>query len=623
MRPFLKKNQSFIFLGIILGIIAPLSWHKISLAQEEVVNHDPPAMVKPYGPGNGMPSNDIPGILQNPLIPSQGQEPVETDPNAADFFDQPPDSGEEVNSFPIPETNVPGVTLPFNSTPSPDFFPTPTTSVSGAPAPLHASIPIQEISDDLMIDVLELKAMDIIDVLKLLSQKSGLNIVAGNGVQGKITIYLKDVRLKDVLYIILDANDLAYKVEDGVVRVMPAREFEQRYGYRFGGKIESRILHLSHIEVTDAIAVVNQMKSPGGRIISDSKSGTLVLMDTPDKIKDMEELIKEIDVPIAVEVFELSYAKAKDVGAKVAEMLTKSVGSMRFDEVSNKIIVKDSPAKIKEIQKMISVFDVRRRQVLIEAKLVQIILNDEHKLGVDWQAILRDYRQFTLTGNFDVLGANDKKGSATIGTIDTDDYTALVEALETVGETNILSSPRIAALNNEEAKILVGSTEPYVTSTTTTPASGPTTTAESVNFIDVGVKLYVTPTIHKDDFITMKIKPEVSSVTRTVATSQNNEIPVVETSEAETVVMVKDGITIVIGGLIKEETLSSINKVPLLGDIPFLGFAFRNSSHQVRKTEIVIFLTPKIVTGDSDVDEESDYPLTSAPVSDFPDTDIE
>ena len=74
---------------------------------------------------------------------------------------------------------------------------------------------------------------------------------------------------------------------------------------------------------------------------------------------------------------------------------------------------------------------------------------------------------------------------------------------------------------------------------------------------------------------------------------------------------------------VPEKTLSSINKVPLLGDIPFLGFAFRNSSHQVRKTEIVIFLTPKIVTGDSDVDEESDYPLTSAPVSDFPDTDIE
>lgn len=475
--------------------------------------------------------------------------------------------------------------------------------------------PIQEIDEDIIVDVLELKNMDIIDILKLLSQKSGLNIVAGSGVQGKVTIYLKDVLLKDTLYIILDANDLAYKVEDGIVRVMPAREFEQRYGYKFGGKIQTRILRLSYAEVPDVVAILNQMKSPSGKIIFDAKSGTVVILDSSDKIRDMEELITEVDVPIAVEVFELSYAKAKDVSAKVSEMLTKNVGSMRFDEISNKIVVKDSPLKIKEIKDMIFAFDVKRREVLIEAKIVQIVLSDDHKFGVDWEAILRDYHNLDLISDFDVLSSTSKKGKVSIGTIATDDYTALIEALETVGATNILSSPRITALNNEEAKILVGSTEPYVTTTTTTPASGPTTTAESVNFIDVGVKLYVTPTVHKDDFITMKIKPEVSSVTRSLTTSQNNTIPIVETSEAETVVMVKDGITIVIGGLIKEENIESVNKIPFLGDIPLLGLAFRNSSSEVSKTEIAIFLTPKIVTGDIDVDAEGE-PIASAD-SDF------
>ena len=469
--------------------------------------------------------------------------------------------------------------------------------------------PIQEIDEGIMVDVLELKNMDIVDILKLLSQKSGLNIVAGNGVQGKVTIYLKDVRLKDTLYIILDANDLAYKVEDGVIRVMPAREFEQRYGYKFGGKIQTRILHLSHAEVPDVVALLNQMKSSTGKIIFDVKSGTVVLMDSSAKLMDMEDLVKEIDVPIAVEVFELSYAKAKDVSAKIAEMLTKNVGSMRFDEVSNKIVVKDSPLKIKEIANMIFAFDVRRQEVLIEAKIVQVVLSDDHKYGVDWEAIVRDYHNLDLVSDFDVLSSTSKKGKVSIGTIATDDYSALVEALETVGNTNILSSPRITALNNEEAKILVGSTEPYVTTTTTTPASGPTTTAESVNFIDVGVKLYVTPTIHRDGFITMKIKPEVSSVTRSLTTSQNNTIPIVETSEAETVVMVKDGVTVVIGGLIKEETIESVNKIPLLGDIPLLGFAFRNSSSEVSKTEIAIFLTPKIITGDVDID--ADEPIVS------------
>jgi len=529
---------------------------------------------------------------------------------------------------PMPESNVPdtssGSVLPPPVVPQNEFEEQATPPAIGQPvinretemeirehrtpqplaAPLSPRVSAsKEISDDIMIDVLELKAMDIVDVLKLLSQKSGLNIVAGNGVQGKVTIYLRDVRLKDVLYIILDANDLAYQAEEGIVRVMPGREFEQRYGYPFGGKIQTRILRVEHIEIADVLAVLNQLKSPSGKIITEAKSGTVVLMDTPDKLKDMESLIKEIDAPIAVEVFELSYAKVKDVAPKVAEMLTKNVGSMRFDEVSNKLVVKDTPLKIKEVKEMIAAFDVRRREVLIEAKLLQIILNDEHKFGVDWQAILRDYHDMTFTGNFNILSDTSKKGRVSIGNIDSDDYTALVEALETVGDTNILSSPRITALNNEEAKILVGSTEPYVTSTTTTPASGPSTTAESVNFIDVGVKLYVTPTIHKDDFITMKIKPEVSSVTRTVSTSQNNVIPVVETSEAETMVMVKDGVTIVIGGLIKEESIASVNKVPLLGDIPLIGLAFRNSSEQVRKTEIVIFLTPKIVTGDIELED--------------------
>ena len=176
---------------------------------------------------------------------------------------------------------------------------------------------------------------------------------------------------------------------------------------------------------------------------------------------------------------------------------------------------------------------------------------------------------------------------------------AFLEALETIGDTNTLSSPSIIAVNNQEAKILVGSTEPYVTTTTTTPASGPTTTAESVNFIDVGVKLYVTPTIHRDNFVTLNIKPEVSTVTSTITTSNNNTIPIVDTSEAETIVMVKSGVTIIIGGLIKEERIESINKVPLLGDVPLLGMAFRNDDLLVRKTETVIFLTPTIISGDT------------------------
>ena len=454
------------------------------------------------------------------------------------------------------------------------------------------------VPDGGLIDILQMKDVDIMDILKLIAQKSGTNIIAGKGVSGKVSIYLKDVYWKDALRIILDSNGLAYKDEEGILHVMPAAEFEKRYGYRFGGELKTSIIRLDYADVQDMVTLLTQMKSYMGKIISDAKSNTLVLTDSPDVIAEMERLIKRIDVPVMTKVYALNYAQAEEMSQKVSEALTKNVGRVKYDTRSNKLIVRDTPTSLEEIDKLVQSFDVQEQQVLIEARILQVVLSDQQKLGVDWEAVVAEYHNLNLKTDFSILNSSDKSGTVTIGTLASDDYTALVQALKTVGETNILSSPRITALNNQEARILVGSQEPYVTTTTTTPASGPTTTAESISFIDVGIKLYVTPTIHRDDFITMKIRPEVSSVTRTLTTSNNNSIPVVETSEAETTVMIKNGVTVIIGGLIKEEQIDSKNKVPLLGDIPLLGHAFRNEDHLKRKTEIVIFLTPRLMTGD-------------------------
>ncbi len=449
-----------------------------------------------------------------------------------------------------------------------------------------------------VIDVLDLKSMDILDVLKLISQKSGLNIIAGQDVRGRITVFLKDIEVLDALKIIVESYGWAYVKDGSIFKVMTAAEYETKYERKFGQNTETRIEQLLFAKASDVATILNEVKSRVGKIIAEDKSGTVILIDEPRKLDAMEEVIKKIDVPIQTEVFDLGYAKAEDISNKISEVLTPAIGSMKFDERSNKVVISDTAQALAKIRKIINAFDEKDKQVLIEAKIIQIALNNEHKMGVDWEGMIRDFHSLDLTSNFDVLSSTDKSGKLSIGTLASDDYTALIEALDTVGTTNILSSPRITAVNNKEAKILVGSTEPYVTTTTTTPSSGPTTTAESVNFIDVGVKLYVTPTIHDDSFVTMKIKPEVSSVTSNLTTSNNNTIPVVETSEAETTVMVKNGVSIVIGGLIKEEKIKSSRKVPVLGDIPVMGFAFRSQDDEVSKTEIVIFLTPTIITGD-------------------------
>ncbi len=484
-------------------------------------------------------------------------------------------------------------------TEEPSEAPSPELGLAGLTDGPPAAASLQT-KDRKILDVLDLKNMDVLDVLKLISQKSGLNIVAGQNVKGRVTVFLKDVEVREALRIIVEAYGWAYTQDGEIIKVMTDQEYEAKYGHKFGQEIHTRVRQLLFAKPTAVTAVLNEVKTKTGKIIADEKSSILILMDDAAKLEEMEMLIGRLDVPTETQVFDLGYAKAEDLSAKIAEVLTPSVGTMKFDVRSNRIVVSDTPQALQRVRKIVDAFDERDKEVLIEAKIIQITLSDEHKMGIDWEAIVSDYHSLDLTSDFDVLGASDKRGKLSIGTLSSGDYTTLIEALDTVGKTNILSSPRITAVNNKEAKILVGSTEPYVTTTTTTPSSGPTTTAESVNFIEVGVKLFVTPTIHNDGFITMKIKPEVSSVTSNLTTSNNNTIPIVETSEAETTVMVKDGVSIVIGGLIKEETIKATKKVPLLGDIPVLGFAFRSHSDSVSKTEIAIFLTPKIITGDVD-----------------------
>jgi type II secretory pathway component GspD/PulD (secretin) len=147
--------------------------------------------------------------------------------------------------------------------------------------------------------------------------------------------------------------------------------------------------------------------------------------------------------------------------------------------------------------------------------------------------------------------------------------------------------------------ILVGTREAYISSTTT---AGQTTNtvAEDVQFIDVGIQLTVTPSINQDGYVTMKIKPEVSSVVRTLTTAQKNEIPIVDTSSTETNVMVADGMTVILGGMRKDERKNTDKQVPKLANIPFLGRAFfKQEDRDTTLSELVVFITPHIVFGDA------------------------
>ena len=393
---------------------------------------------------------------------------------------------------------------------------------------------------------LDLKGIDIIDALKIISQRTGMNVVASKSVTGKVTIFLKDVDVWDAFEIILLSNDLAYDQRNDIVNVMTGREYEAMYGERFKDKKELATVKLNYAKAVEVAKALTQVKTSIGRVVVDEGSNSLILMESSVRLAQMKDMIAAMDSPTVTKVFQLDYAKSDKLNPKIQDMITKGLGSARFDERSNTVVVTDLPEKVADIEKVINAFDEKTRQVLIDAKIVQVELDDKLSMGIDWTTVFKKITvDQTLTANLTT------GGTLTIATTMGNGTTlnSIIQVLKTVGNTKIISSPRITALDGQEAKIMVGTKEAYITGTTTTPAAGAVTTAESVNFVDVGVQLYVTPSVNKNGYVSMKIRPVVSSVGSRIKTQASPDgVPIVKTSEAETSVVVKDGVTIVMGG---------------------------------------------------------------------------
>ncbi|NQU18554.1 hypothetical protein HQ550_00175 [bacterium] len=454
-------------------------------------------------------------------------------------------------------------------------------------------------SKDLKKISLDIKGMDIVDVLKLLANRGNLNIITGKNVTGRVSMFLKDVDVWDAFEIIIAANGLAYERKGDIIKVMNARDYELAYGEKYGDR---KILSIKKLKYTDAKNIsiaLNQIKSPLGKVVVDESSNTLIILDVPERVAEMEKIIMETDVYFELEtkVFELNYAESDKLKEQLQGVLTKDVGILKVDERTNKIIVTDYPSKIVQIGQIVEAFDEKTMQVLIEAKIIKVTLTDTYRMGIDWKFIAS--KQLNLTA-FNISRSLNTSGAQVVGgsqvPTSTEDFRVIMDMLKIFGDVKTLSTPRITATNGQEAKILVGSKEVYV-SNTVVQGDTTQTIAENVNFVDVGVKLYVTPIISKDGFILMKIRPEVSSANREFTKQDGTVIPIVETTEAESSVLVKDGVTIVMGGLMKNERTYNKYKLPLLGEIPFLGAFFRRTEDTITKTELVIFLTPHIISG--------------------------
>lgn len=461
--------------------------------------------------------------------------------------------------------------------------------------PPETGVPAQRIS-------LDLKGVEIVDVLKLLSQQTGLNFVAGRNVAGRVTMFARDVDPWEAFELIASANELAWNRKGMIVSVMTTKDYEALYGEKFQEPKSTRVYVLKHAKSPSVATVLNQLKTPIGQIVIEEATNTIIVSDVPGRLKQMDELMTTLDRPTETRIYRLNYAEVEKMKEKLQEFLTPGVGIMSFDARTNTVIVTDMADAIKKIDEMIHALDAQTREVHIEARILQVTLSNEHSLGIDWQAVFSGIDS-RLRSHLNVLDTSAVFAGTTTGTameilaLSDQGVQILIDMLKSYGKTQTLSNPRLTASSGSEAKILVGTKEAFVTTTTTVPGSGgQVVSAPQVQFVDVGVKLFVTPTVKGDGHVSLKIRPEISRVQRTVTDIAGTRIPIVETTESETTVLAQNGMTLIIAGLIKTDDTTSRSGIPILGDLPVIGMAFRNESVLKQRNEIVVFLTPQIIT---------------------------
>lgn len=455
---------------------------------------------------------------------------------------------------------------------------------------------------------LDVRDMSVVDVLRFLAYKGEFNLVTSSTVQGRATFYLKSVSIKDALNIAALSNRLAYAIEDDIVHIMTEEEFSSQYGKTFSDKREVEIVHLRYAKPSYVLSALDGVKSTIGQIIVDEDTGNVVLIDTRATIEKMRKTLASIEQPLEPIVYSLQYAKADVAAEKLRGRIDQqAVGSITVDERTNKLIIRALAGRKEEVLNILKDLDAPTKEVLIEVRVLSVVFNPSFDAGIDWSLVfsdssikaLRNLQFKNMMLDDATLASSDnlfsKYGRIAIGSFGVNDFAAALRAVKKVSDTKLVANPKLLVTNQEEAKIHVGDTVPYIVSTTSGTGDN-AIHSEDVRFVDVGLKLSVTPTINDNGYVTMALKPEISTVTKSI-TSQGGGIPQITKTEVETNVIVKDGMTIVLGGLKKEQKVISRKGIPVLMDIPIIQGLFSSHSESIESSETVIFITPHIVTG--------------------------
>jgi type II secretory pathway component GspD/PulD (secretin) len=312
---------------------------------------------------------------------------------------------------------------------------------------------------------------------------------------------------------------------------------------------------------------------------------------------------------LAIRVFKLKYAdswKTEDF-EKVKEILSAIPGmrTINIHESSKTIIVEDTPNNLEKIEQVIGFWDTMPKQVMIEARILEVTLNDNMSMGVNWEQLLGDVR--IGTGGFStatlptaalpipVIAGTGIFGSLISGVGSTTQFAMAIDALSTNTDVKTLSAPKILAIHGKTARVQVGGKQGYRETVTTAAA-----TTENIKFLDTGTTLSITPYIDEQGNVLLDVSPEISSVTF------SGGLPVVTTTSVSTRLLAQNGQTVFIAGLIRSETNDTRNEIPCLGSLPVVGLALGRTVTGAGRRELVVLITPNVVGLDKSLPDQKE-----------------
>ncbi len=521
---------------------------------------------------------------------------------------------------------------------------------------------------------IELRDVELRDFFRVVAYQYDLNLFIDNAIQGTITASFSDVTLDEALNAILESNNLIMQNKGGIYRV--TRNLQSRV-FVLKHLDANTLLASTDSEGTDTsldtsdtggssqFSDIFSLLSSAGSILQGQQPNSIMVIDYPPNVERINEFLNMADQRMVSKVFRLNFLNAAEVVGRAASStisggssdtsdtedtedagddttdttdtsdtesdttsssathstiteLLSSAGRVLYGEQPNSILVIDYQDNIDRIEEYLSIADVAAQEVLIEARVVEVSLEGQHALGINWDLLTRKQDeikigqfkvQTPLTQNIDYKSTTEPGGTADETAFSFEIWNknlhTIISLLANSLDTNLLSAPSIATLNNHAAKIEVVKRLPWAEPDVNTVEIGDDTYYSitwEINFENEGITLEVLPTIAPDGRIIMSVIPEVSQhvddypleVTYGTQTVDYT-VPIIDTRRAETKVIVENGQTLIIGGLIKSEVVKAVTKLPIVGDLPIIGSYFSSQKTSEEKIELLILLSPTII----------------------------